>query len=217
MTNLGPGSRVLDIGSGRGGHAILMAESFGCFVDGIDLSQNMMETAMGHLNAKPHLKQLIRFEIKDCTRAHYDLIYSRDAIMHIENKRDLFANILKWLKPGGVFLVTDYVGGEDTTKYTNEFKRHLNDRCYHLSTPSEYEELLMKSGFIDVTIDNWNDGFKQALERKLFLLRRKKSDFLSEFTRQDFNELEEAWLIKIKRINDGNQGWILGYGKKPIV
>lgn len=66
----------------------------------------------------------------------------------------------------------------------------------------------MKSGFIDVTIDNWNDRFKQPLERELFSLV-----FLFEFTRQDFNELEEGWLIKIKRTNDGNQGWILGYEK----
>lgn len=164
-----------------------MAESFGCFVDG---------NSYGSPKAKPRLKQLI--EIKDCTscdipHAHYDLIYSRDAIMHIENK---------WLKPDGVFLVTDYVRGEDTTNYTNQFKRHLNDRRYHLSTPSEYEELSMKSGFIDVTIDNWNDRFKQTLEREFFLLRRKK--IFSKFTRQDFSELEEGWLIKIKRINDGD-------------
>ena len=137
--------------------------------------------------------------------------------MHIENKRDLFANIIKWLKPGGVFLVTDYVRGENEKLYTQEFIDYMKQRCYYLSKPSEYQDLLEKSGFIDVKIDNWNDRFKQALERELFLLRSKKNDFLSQFTLKDYQDLEEGWLIKIQRINQGNQGWVLSYGKKPIV
>jgi cyclopropane fatty-acyl-phospholipid synthase-like methyltransferase len=34
---LGPGSRVIDIASGRGGPALLLARSFGCSVEGIEV------------------------------------------------------------------------------------------------------------------------------------------------------------------------------------
>ena len=37
---------------------------------------------------------------------------SRDTILHIEGKEELFRKLLKTLKPGGRLLITDYCRGE---------------------------------------------------------------------------------------------------------
>ena len=55
----------------------------------------------------------VDFVIEDATTCSYeaesfDVVYSRDAILHIADKESLFANFFKWLKPGGVLLISDY-------------------------------------------------------------------------------------------------------------
>ena len=41
----------------------------------------------------------------------YDLVYSRDTILHIKDKKALFEKFFKCLKPGGTLLITDYCHG----------------------------------------------------------------------------------------------------------
>lgn len=217
--SLEPGSKILDIGSGTGGHDFIMAERYKAHVLGIDLSRNMMDVAIKHLEDRPHLKNQVKFEIMDCTTCDFpensfDLVYSRDTLLHIENKLGLFRNIMKWLKPGGTVLFTDYVKGEDSSLYSNEFKQYLKQRAYHMSTVSEYRNILNQSGFTDVGVKNWNDEFKGALQMELDKLRGKKVEFLKMFSLKDFDDLESGWLAKIERVGKNNQGWVLGFAKK---
>ena len=44
------------------------------------------------------------------------LVVSRDAIMHIEDKKSLYKNFYKTLKPGGQLLVTDYCWGNTVSR-----------------------------------------------------------------------------------------------------
>jgi SAM-dependent methyltransferase len=48
---LGPGSRVLDIASGRGGPAILLASEFGCTVEGIEIAPEFHAAAVARAEA----------------------------------------------------------------------------------------------------------------------------------------------------------------------
>ena len=43
---LGPGSRVLDIASGRGGPAVLLAREFGCTIRGIEVAPEFLAVAV---------------------------------------------------------------------------------------------------------------------------------------------------------------------------
>jgi SAM-dependent methyltransferase len=49
----------------------------------------------------------------------YSLDFSRDAIMHIEDKRALYKNFYNTLKPGGQLLVTDYCWGNMVSRVTD--------------------------------------------------------------------------------------------------
>ena len=49
--NLGPGSRVLDMGSGRGGPAVLLARTFGCRVTCIEKSEEFVTAARERVSA----------------------------------------------------------------------------------------------------------------------------------------------------------------------
>ncbi|KAL4128878.1 hypothetical protein PRIC2_007858 [Phytophthora ramorum] len=137
--NLKPGERVLDVGCGIGGGDFYMARQFGVSVVGIDLSTNMvhraLETSMQDASAD------VEFEICDATEkefpdASFDVVYSRDTILHIEDKQALFAKFFRWLKPGGRVLISDYCQGEQDP--TDRFKAYVAGRGYHLLSPSQY-------------------------------------------------------------------------------
>lgn len=215
-----PGSKVLDMGSGIGGHSFYLAEKYGCRVLGIDLSRNMVAVAEDHLNRRPHLQKLIEFELKDATKLSdleensFDVIYSRDMMLHIDDKANLFSNFYKWLKPGGQVIFTDYVRG-DKKDYSSEFKAYVAQRQYHLLTVKEYYNIMQGAGFTDIASEDWTIAFKDALERELNQLTTRKEEFLSLFSQKDFDDLFSGWTAKLKRVGDGDQAWVFGLASKP--
>lgn len=91
--NLKEGEKVLDVGAGIGGSAFHMAEKYGASVLGIDLSTNMI--AIAFERAHDIGLQNVTFEVADATTRQFpdsafDVVYSRDTILHIEDKLALF-------------------------------------------------------------------------------------------------------------------------------
>lgn len=93
---LKPGQKVLDVGCGIGGGDFYMAEKYDVEVLGIDLSINMISLALEHAIG---LKCSVEFEVADCTTKEYpensfDVIYSRDTILHIQVRHSFFRSVL---------------------------------------------------------------------------------------------------------------------------
>jgi SAM-dependent methyltransferase len=65
---LGPGSRVLDIASGRGGPAILLAGETGCSVHGIEISPDFHAVAVERA-AAAGVADRVSFELRDAASA----------------------------------------------------------------------------------------------------------------------------------------------------
>ncbi|GJS84762.1 phosphoethanolamine N-methyltransferase [Tanacetum coccineum] len=104
----GIGQKVLDVGCGIGGGDFYMADKFGVEVVDIDLSVNMISLA---LERAIGVECAVEFEVVDCTKKSYpndtfDVIYSRDTILHIQDKPELFQTFYNWLKPGGKVLIS---------------------------------------------------------------------------------------------------------------
>jgi ubiquinone/menaquinone biosynthesis C-methylase UbiE len=68
---LGPGSRVLDIASGRGGPALLFAETFGCRIHGVEISPDFHAAAVERAEAAG-LSELLTFELGDGAAVTFD-------------------------------------------------------------------------------------------------------------------------------------------------
>jgi SAM-dependent methyltransferase len=64
---LGPGSRVLDIASGRGGPAVLLSREFGCSIEGIEIAPEFHAIAVGRA-AAAGLGERVRFRLGDASR-----------------------------------------------------------------------------------------------------------------------------------------------------
>ncbi|TRY80587.1 hypothetical protein TCAL_11633 [Tigriopus californicus] len=218
---LKPGMKVLDIGCGTGGSAFFLARKFGVHVLGVDLSSNMLSIAEDHkLEMEPEVQERESFKKLDATKAtfpdeHFDLMYSRDAIMHIAEKEKLYSNIFKWLKPGGQVLVSEYIHGKNHPNHPQEYIDYIIDRGYQLLTASDYGDVLKKVGFTDVHAEDITGDFVEVLKKEMTKFRGMKDEFIQEFSEKDYNDLMGGWEIKVVRCNAGDQGWGLFRAVKP--
>jgi phosphoethanolamine N-methyltransferase len=202
LVPLSPNMSALDVGCGIGGAAFLLAKQHGVTVHGIDLSANMLEVARERCEAL-HLTDKVTLSLGDILQyqapAPYDLIYSRDVFLHIQEKEKLFAVIRRALKPGGWLLFTDYCCGEGA--FSEEFSAYLAQRGYALATVKQYRALLESGGFVDVSAQDRTEQFIQILEEELSRIEHLSFD---EHTKQ---ELSDAWKSKITRAKQGEQRW----------
>ena len=158
MSQLGlkPGQRVLDVGCGIGGGDFYMAAEYGVTVHGIDLSVNMVLIAIERASKVPGGAD-VSFEIADCTLARYpaeafDVIYSRDTILHIQDKPALFKQFMKWLKPGGKLLISDYCRAPEAPSAT--FAKYIKQRGYDLHSVADYGKMISEAGFAKVEAED---------------------------------------------------------------
>lgn len=99
-------SRIAEIGCGGGGTAmeILRRAPAGSVVHGFDISSSLIELA----RARPRPGEpAIGFEVADMATATserpYDRLVSRFGVMFFDDPHAAFANLARWLEPGGRF------------------------------------------------------------------------------------------------------------------
>ena len=148
--NLGPNSKVLDLGSGLGGPARTLAETWGCHVTGIDLTPEFCRAATemsGWLGLTDH----VHFIQGDATAlpfddASFDAAMTFHVAMNIAAKDRLYAEARRVLKPRGRFLVYDVMQGEGgAIHYPVPWAQDAS--ISFLATPDEVETLLVSAGF----------------------------------------------------------------------
>ncbi|GJN15117.1 hypothetical protein PR202_gb02008 [Eleusine coracana subsp. coracana] len=189
MLDLKPAQKVLDVGCGIGGGDFYMAENYDVHVLGIDLSINMVSFAIERAIGR---KCSVEFEVADCTTKDYpensfDVIYSRDTILHIQDKPALFRSFFKWLKPGGKVLISDYC--KNPGKPSEEFAAYIKQRGYDLHDVKAYGKFL------------------RVLARELTEVEKNKDAFLADFSQEDYDAIVDGWNAKLKRSSVGEQRW----------
>ncbi|XP_072840040.2 uncharacterized protein LOC110091757 [Pogona vitticeps] len=216
LLDLKLGQRVLDVGCGLGGSDFYMAKEFGVDVLGMDLSHNMVELALERAQKEP--ESLVQFEIGNATRrtfpeGSFDVIYSRDTLLHVEDKSALFRKFLSWLKPEGQLLISDYCCGP--RPWSKMFTEYVQQRGYSLHTPQEYGQELQDAGFVQVRALDHTGRMVSALTEELQQLERSREPFVQEFSEEEFESMASGWREKLQRCADGDQRWGVFSARKP--
>ncbi|KAL4613037.1 phosphoethanolamine N-methyltransferase 3-like [Arapaima gigas] len=215
LLNLSPGQKVLDVGCGIGGGDFYMARKHDVEVLGMDLSSNMVEIAMERA-IKEDLP-LVQFEVGDATKRMFakesiDVIYSRDTILHISDKLNLFRRFHSWLKPGGKVLISDYCCGEKP--WSPDFQEYVKQRGYILLTSKQYGQVLEEAGFVHVRAEDRTSQFIQVIKMELEKAEKIKEEFIEEFSEEDYNAVVTGWREKLQRSEMGDQRWGLFYAER---
>jgi len=206
--SLRPGVRVLDVGSGIGGAAFHLAKTYGAKVTGIDLAEEMVAIALERV-AERGVSDSVNFLLGDVLETSFaepfDIIWSRDAFMHIPDKPRLFGRLHELLAKGGRLVITDYARGKKPG--SPEFERYIETTGYHVVEPGEYGRLLQAAGFRDVVVDDATARFIEILQSERDRLVTNRAEFLASFSEADLTYLVERWDMKVRFCRDGDMRW----------
>ena len=90
-------SRVLDVGCGIGGPARYLAHAYGCRVDGIDLTPELIETGRV-LTERCKLADRVMLQVGNALDLPYpeqtfDVVWCQNVVMNISDKTELLAGV----------------------------------------------------------------------------------------------------------------------------
>jgi sarcosine/dimethylglycine N-methyltransferase len=104
---------VLDVGSGVGGPARIVAATYGCRVTGVDLSEPFVDAAR-YLTERTRQSGQVSFETASALDlpfddGRFDVVLLQNVAMNISNRARLYREIRRVLRPGGRFVTFDVV------------------------------------------------------------------------------------------------------------
>ncbi|ARF52936.1 SAM-dependent methyltransferase [Streptomyces gilvosporeus] len=165
---LGPGRRVLDLGSGYGGAARYLAEHFGCRVTALNISEQQNRRHRT-TNAERGLDGLIEvvtgsFDDIPFPAEHFDVVWSQDALCHSGDPGRTLGEVARVLGPEGEFVFTDIMAADDTPA---EAIRPLLTRLAapSLTTPGHYQKLLPQVGLAKVEFEELSQQLRNHYTR----------------------------------------------------
>jgi SAM-dependent methyltransferase len=151
------GKKVLDIGCGTGGATRFIHQQFApAHILGVDVEAGVIATASERV-ALDGVTGEVAFQTiapgpLPFADASFDLVFSKDAIVHIADKDAFACELARVLKPDGVFAASDWMAGFDGPM-SERLKSYvaLEGLGFGLASPNRYFAALRGAGFGQIT------------------------------------------------------------------
>lgn len=167
------GKRVLDIGCGTGAITLSLARDHGAGeVVGIDVEDSVCSAARARVSVAGLSD---RVEIACVTPGpfpfgdgRFDVVFSKDSIIHIADKEFLAREAYRVLAPGGVFAASDWLISHDAAP-SPEMAAYIaeEDLGFEMASPARYARALDDAGFGDVRTQNRNAWYHAVSQEEL--------------------------------------------------
>ncbi|MFT5503799.1 MAG: 2-polyprenyl-3-methyl-5-hydroxy-6-metoxy-1,4-benzoquinol methylase [Gammaproteobacteria bacterium] len=204
------GKTVLDIGCGLGGVDIHLVKQLGAAsVTGIDIEEHLIERCQ-ELAKRHNLSNRLNFQCVEpgpfpFENNCFDIVTSKDSIIHIEDKASMARDIFRIIKPGGWFAASDWLAG-----YESEPSPEMEDYLaaegldFGLASATIYKEALVSAGFINVEIIDRNHWYKKLARLEHQRLSNDLYKIISNTTGRAFVDHEiEVWEKMIIALDQG--------------
>jgi len=186
------GKSVLDIGCGAGGIDIALVATHGAgFVTGIAVEDTVIA----------HARRLIdRAGLTPCIGlakvasgllpfppGTFDVVFSKDSIVHIPDKAALMAEVFRVLKPGGWFLASDWLIGHDRTP-SPEMAAYIaaEGLDFGMASPSRYNAAMEAAGFRAIETVSRNAWYREQARVELARLQGPLGEAAAKIVGADF-------------------------------
>ena len=166
---LAPEARVLDVASGRGATAMLLAREFALRVAGVDLSPANVALAQGAANAAGHADRLT-FSVGDAERLPYpaaifDAVVVECALCTFPDKPTAVAEMRRVVAPRGRIGLTDVVAEPD--RLPQELRTWVaRVACIASAVPMDsYVDLLHAAGWRVTRTERHDDALGRMIDQ----------------------------------------------------
>lgn len=219
LANFHNGMHVLDVGCGLGGPARILASEFGCYVTGIDITQDYCRLAE-LFNRKTGLANKICIKQADATMMPFvdeifDAAVTEHVTMNILNKELLLKEIFRVLKPGGKYGYYEIFSSDDSDIYFPVPWAESKNLSF-LSNSEKYLRIMESSGFNIHTITDLTqlagEWFKSAAAKLKDIANERQYKFSLAFLMKN-NALEKTDNL-IKNFDEGKLKVIRGLAIK---
>jgi ubiquinone/menaquinone biosynthesis C-methylase UbiE len=216
---LRPGQRVLDVASGPGATAFLLAAEFGVTVDGVDLGEQSVGTANARA-AATGVADRVHFHLGDAeglpvADGSVDAVICECAFCTFPDKATAAVEMARILRPGGQVGITDVT--LDPARLDPELASLAGwVACIADARPlTEYEDLLEQSG-LHVTLTEAHDHalteMIEMIDTRLRVFGMLNAPALQEV---DVDAARYKTAIAAKAVCDGIAGYALLVAHKP--
>ncbi len=176
---LRPGMRVLDLCAGLAGPARFIASRRGCRVVALELHAARVAGA-ARLTRAVGLDRVVRIVRADARRlpfrrSRFDACISEEALLHIEDKAAVFADVRSVLVPGGRFAFTDWIAHP---RLGDRERARLRDwmAATTLQTLDGYRTLLGRAGFGAIETEDLSDDWRCVVRDRIQRLAARRDD-----------------------------------------
>jgi SAM-dependent methyltransferase len=176
------GATILDVGCGTGGIAVSLVSDHGAAkVVSIDVEAALCEQARARVDR--HQLQG-RIEIQMVTPGpfpfageQFDIVFSKDSIVHIFDKESLCRDAFRVLRPGGWFAASDWLIAHDNEP-SDAMRRYIaaEDLGFAMASPRRYRDALGAAGFVDVELRDRNRWYRDVARDELARLQGSQHD-----------------------------------------
>lgn len=204
------GKRVLDIGCGSGAITLSLAVDHGAAqVVGVDVESPVCVAARERINAagatdRVTIQQVAPgpFAFDDQT---FDVVFSKDSIIHIPDKDFLAREVFRVLRPNGWFAASDWLISHDGAP-SPEMAAYIKLEAleFAMASPARYRAALTGAGFDQVSLRNRNDWYADIGSAELaWLTGPKRAELSTTFGRDFIDHSIATWTAMVRVLKSG--------------
>ncbi len=217
------GQSVLDIGCGAGGIDIALVRDHAAgFVCGIDVEDTVLAQARGLIARAGLVSRIGVAKVAPgplpFPPGTFDVVFSKDSIVHIPDKVALMADVFRVLKPGGWFLASDWLIGHDDAP-SPEMAAYVaaEGLDFGMASPARYKAAMLDAGFDDVSIIGRNTWYRDVARGELARLQGQDGTRAAVIVGQDFvDENIGIWSRMIPVLDSGEHCPTHLRARKPL-
>ncbi|HEX4504231.1 MAG TPA: class I SAM-dependent methyltransferase [Alphaproteobacteria bacterium] len=163
-------TRIIDIGSGLGGPSRYLAETYGCTVHGIDLSQSFVDAA-DYLSERSGLTGRVHYQRGNAlalpfASGAFDVAWTQHVAMNIADRAALYGEAFRVLRSGGHFAIFDVIAASDSPLHFPVPWAHGPETSFLLTADRMRAELTAQGFRIASWTDRTDAGITWFVERQ---------------------------------------------------